>query len=251
MRPREMSLRLTFAVTVMMAFGGVAVHGQQSSLPQTGEQEFLASIQKGNAARVSELLKQNPSLIKATTKGGTTAVLVAVLTGHDEIAELLATGMELNIFEAAATARLDRVRALLDKNPELAKAYSPDGWTALHLSVEKVDLLKLLIDRGADINAVSKNRFAATLLQGAAKFNAIDSARLLIERGANVNLRGEGRAPLHEAAGNGEIEFARLLIDHGAEINAKDSNGKTPLTIALENKQTEMATFLRGRNGSQ
>jgi len=63
----------------------------------------------------------------------------------------------------------------------------------------------------------------------------IDLARLLIDRGANVNCRGEeGGTPLHEAAGNGNLDLAKLLIEHGANINAKDDHGKTPLTIALE-----------------
>jgi ankyrin repeat protein len=42
-----------------------------------------------------------------------------------------------------------------------------------------------------------------------------------------------------------------LLLDHGANLNARDDNGKTPLTIALEYKQTEMAKFLRDRDAIQ
>jgi ankyrin repeat protein len=217
------------------------------------EQEFLEAIKKGNSARVDELLKQDPALIKARTKEGTTAVLVAVYSRHQEIAELLiATGREPNIFEAAATGRVERVRDLLKTNPSLVKAYSPDGWTALHLNFGNLEIVKFLLDSGADINAISKNGFSATPLQGAAAFQKIDLARLLIARGANVNCRGqEGVTPLHEVAGNGELEFARLLLEHGANINAKEDHGKTPLTIALEYKQTEMAKFLRDRKATQ
>jgi len=42
-----------------------------------------------------------------------------------------------------------------------------------------------------------------------------------------------------------------LLLDHGANLNAKDDHGKTPLTIALEYKQTEMASFLREHKATQ
>ena len=226
---------------------------QQPSAAPSSEQEFLDAIKKGNSSRVGELLKQDPALIKARTKNGTTPVLLAVYARHPEIAEsLLATGIEPNIFEAAATGRVGRVRELLEKNPELVKAYSPDGWTALHLNFGNLEIVKLLLDSGADINAVSKNGFSATPLQGAAAFNKIDLARLLIARGANVNCRGEGGgSPLHEAAGSGQIEFAKLLLDHGANVNAKDDNGKTPLTIALEYKRTEMAKFLRDRQATQ
>jgi len=130
MKPQGMLLGLTYAVIGVMAFGlGGVVHSQTSGPPPTPEQEFLDSIKKGNATRVSELLKENPTLIGATTKNGTTAVLLAVYARHPEIAEmLLATGVEPNVFEAAATGRLERVRELLQKNPELVKLYSPDGW---------------------------------------------------------------------------------------------------------------------------
>jgi ankyrin repeat protein len=220
---------------------------QQSGTPSNLEQEFLDAIKKGNSARVAELLKQDSALIGARTKNGITPVLLAVYAHHPEIAEsLLATGIEPNIFEAAATGRVERVRELLKENPELIKAYSPDGWTPLHLNFGNLEIVKLTLDSGADIDAVSRNKFTATPLQGAAAMEKVDLARLLIARGANVNCRGEeGGSPLHEAAGSGQIEFARLLLDHGANINAKDDLGKTPLTIATEFKKTEMAKFLR------
>ena len=246
-------LYLTFAVSLL----AVSCYAPRMNAQQAGaanpEQEFLDAIKKGNSARVEVLLKQNPALIKASTKNGTTPVLLAVYAQHPEIAELLlATGNEPNIFEAAATGRVERVRELLKKNPELIRAYSPDGWTALHLNFGHLEIVRLLLDSGADINTVSKNEFKATPLQGAAAFKAIDLARLLIDRGAKVNCRGdEGGSPLHEAAGSGQIELARLLLDHGANINAKDDHGQTPLTIALEYKQTEMAKFLRDRKATE
>src|SRR5437870_12866745 len=103
-----------------------------------------------------------------------------------------------------------------------------------------------MLDTGADINAVAKNKFVATPLQRAAAAKRIDLARSLIARGAKLSPRGEGGdSPLHECAGNGAIEIARLLLDHGADINAKNDEGKTPLAIALEYKQPEMAKLLR------
>jgi ankyrin repeat protein len=67
-----------------------------------------------------------------------------------------------------------------------------------------------------------------------------------------VNRRGEaGGIPLHEVARNGKLEFAILPLEHSANLNAKDDRGKTPLTVALDYKQTEMARFLRDRNATQ
>ena len=231
---------------------GPRTYAQQNNAA-TANQEFIDSIKKGDLAKVRELLKRDPSLIKATAKNGASAIQVAVYVRQKPIADLLlATGVELNIFEAAATGQLERVRELLKKNPELIHAYSPDGWTALHLNFGNVEIARLLIDSGADINSVSKNKFTATPLQGSVVNKSIEVGRLLLARGANVNPRNDdGGNPLHEAAGDGQIEFAKLLLDHGANINAKDDNGKTPLTIALEYKQTEMAKLLRDKGAVQ
>jgi len=246
--------KLVFSV-LLVTVGHVSGHicAQQPNASATPEQEFFDAIRKGNSERVGELLKRQPTLVKASTKNGTTPVLLAVYADHPEIAEsLLATGIEPNIFEAAATGRIQRVRELLKKDPILAKAYSPDGWTALHLNWGHLDTVELLLDSGADINAVSKNKFVATPLQGAAVAKRIELARLLIARGAKLSPRGEGGdSPLHECAGNGAIEIARLLLDHGADINAKNDEGKTPLAIALEYKHSEVAKLLRERGAAQ
>ncbi len=55
--------------------------------------------------------------------------------------------------------------------------------------------------------------------------------------------------PLHEAAFSGQLDFAELLPTHGANIKAKDDNGKTPLTTALEFERDEVAAFLRKHGG--
>jgi ankyrin repeat protein len=226
--------------------------------PQPGEAgntgpEFFQAIREGNRARVEEFLRQDPALIRATTKNGTTPVLYAVYAKHPDIAEsLIARGIEPNIFEAAATGRIGRVRELLKKDPGLIRAFSPDGWTALHLNFNNLEMAKMLIDAGANLDVNSRNQLNATPLQGAAAGNWIDLAKLYLSNGANVNCRSEeGGTPLHEAAGNGFLDFARLLLDHKADVNARDDKGKTPLTVALEFKQSEVAAFLRAHGGLQ
>lgn len=215
--------------------------------------QFFDAIKNGDNAEVQRLLKQDPSLAKASDEKRRTAVLFAVYAKHRDIAELLiAFGVEPNIFEAAATGRIARVKELLKQNPDLIHAFSPDGWTALHLNFNNLEMAKLLIDSGADLNLNSKNNLSATPLQGAAAFNWLDLARLYLSRGVNVNCRSEGGgSPLHEAAANGFLEFARLLIDHGADVNQRDDNGKTPLGNALEHKKPEIERLLREHGAIQ
>src|SRR5437588_7557310 len=232
---------------VTAAGPGHEIYAQQPTASPTVEQEFFDVIKKGNSARVSELLKQQPSLIKATYKNGITMVMLAVYAHHPEIAEsFIATGIEPNIFESAATGRVERVRELIKKNPELAHAWSPDGWTVVHLNFNHPEVAKVLIDAGADLNLNSKNKLNATPLQGAAANNWLELARLYLAHGANPNSRNEeGTSPLAEAAANGFPDFAKLLINSGANVNQKDDKGKTPLAYAEEYKHPEIAKLLR------
>lgn len=249
------TLRLVLVACLFaLALTSPQVTAQEPSTTTSIEGQFFDAIKKGDSAKTTSLLKQQPSLARATYQKGITPVLLAVYTKHPDLAETLLTNssIEPNIFEAAATGHIDRVRTLLKKDPNLTRAWSPDGWTALHLNFNNLEIAKLLIDGGADLNANSRNKLDATPLQGAAANNWIDLAKLYLSRGANVNCRSEGGGtPLHEAAGNGFVEFARLLLENGANPNQRDDTGKTPLTISLETKQSKIADLLREHGGTE
>ena len=79
----------------------------------------------------------------------------------------------------------------------------------------------------------------------------IKVAELLIANGADLNSksRSVSMTSLHAAACDNQKEITALLIVKGADINAKDSNGKTPLNYAEEEKNTDLATLLRKHGG--
>jgi ankyrin repeat protein len=238
-------IRLGLCIACLAIVVGSTVYPQGTS--GDAVKNFFDAIKKDQIARVKELLEKDPSLAKASDEKARTATLFAVYAKHKDIAELLiGAGVQPNIFEAAATGRIQRVGELLKEQPNLVHAYSADGWTALHLNFGNLDVVNLLLDNGADINAVSKNNLVATPLQGSVVMKNLTLGKLLLDRGAKASPRGEeGTTPLHEAAGSGQIEFAKLLLERGADVNARDDAGKTPLTIALQYKQPEIAGLLR------
>lgn len=218
-------------------------------------QDFFNAVTQGDAARVKEMLKADATLASARDQNGLSAILKATYYGKKEVvAVLLAGGVELNIFEAAATGQTDRVRALIKEEASLANAYSPDGFMPLGLAVffGHRETVETLLANGAEVNAVSREGMKVAPLNSAAAARQIAIARILLAHGAKIDARAENDfTPLHEAAANGDIEFAALMLDHGANINAKTKVGKTALAYALERKQSKMAEFLLKRGAAQ
>ena len=176
-------------------------------------------------------------------------IMMALYHGkRDRVDELLASGIELNVYEAAATGQTERVRELIAADPSLINSHSVDGFTPLGFAVffahpETVDVL---LDAGADVNLASKESMKVAPLASASASGQYEIAKKLIAHGANVNCRASSDfTPLHESAASGRLEFAKLLLTHGADVNAKTTEGKTALDYAREHNREEMVELLR------
>jgi uncharacterized protein len=160
---------------------------------------------------------------------------------------LLEPGRE-SVFEAAAFGRVGRLRELLSEQPELVRSWSDDGFTPLHLAcfAGGAETARLLVERGADLEALARASFAQVRPLGTAAFaRDRESARVLLEAGADPNGRGEGGfTPLHSAAQNGDVEFVRMLLQFGADPGAAASDGRTPAALAREAGHEECAALL-------
>lgn len=148
---------------------------------------------------------------------------------RDRAESLLPPDNQVNVFEAAAFGRVERLAALLAGDPELANSYSPDGFTPLHLACYSggAAVARVLVEHGADLEALSRASFAKVRPLGTAAFSRDrESAAVLLEAGADPNGPGEGElTPLHAARQNGDNEFVRLLLEHGADPElVPDSN---------------------------
>ncbi|KAM6504068.1 Ankyrin repeat-containing domain protein, partial [Amanita muscaria] len=84
----------------------------------------------------------------------------------------------------------------------------------------------------------------------AASKSHIDVAKLLIERGADINARDKANQhPLHRAATTGSVGFIRLLLDSSTpsnklRLNTADRVGNTPLHLAMDSAHAEAAVAL-------
>ena len=116
---------------------------------------------------------------------------------------------------------------------------------------ESCNVIKALLDAGADVNARNKENgktalsiFAPTAYSNAETKKA--AFRMLISAGADVNAQDDnGNTPLMGVS----RDFVKILLDAGANVNIRNKDGLTALMIAEREGKAEMARLLRGARG--
>jgi uncharacterized protein len=215
-------------------------------------------LQAGDAENLRRLLEQDPAAADARDANGVSLLMHSIYRGHRDLAELIASKKKaLDIFEAAALGRLDRLKQCLNENrlgessanSSLANSYSKDGFTALHFACffGQPAAAGLLIENGAAVQAVAANPTQVMPLHSAASARNLEAARLLLEHGPAdmVNARQQGGwVPIHAAAQNGDRAMVELLLKHHADPKLVNNDGKTPAVVAREKGHEELAALL-------
>ncbi len=214
--------------------------------------DLIAAIKSNEVARARQIVEADRSLTNARDENGVSAIMNARYRGQTELVELLlASGVILDVFEAATLGNLARLREVLDRDARQVNVWSADGFTPLHLACffGQEQSARLLLERGADPAAVAQNPMRVQPLHSAAAGRQLGIMRMLLERGAPVNARQHlGWTALHEAANQGNREMVETLLRHGADPALGNDDGKTPADIAAERRHAEIAElFQRGR----
>lgn len=146
--------------------------------------------------------------------GDVTAIRFLLLKGE----RLAALGDNLDLNGAVFHGHTQLVQFLIESGADVNHPLPDTGETPLHAALCKSarpefdDILKLLLDAGADPNVATKPD---------------------VETGAFMrDVRTKGETPLHRAAAFGSEEAITLLRERGAIIDARDANGDTPLSWA-------------------
>ncbi|HKW24227.1 MAG TPA: ankyrin repeat domain-containing protein [Terriglobales bacterium] len=181
--------------------------------------ELFAAMRLGSESIVRQLVLRDALVAHSRDESGVSAILHCLYDWDLSMLEvLLASSPGLDIFEAAALGKTERVEALLNCMPELARSWSADGVTALHLACfyGQEEAAQRLLEAGADPSAHSANE--------------------------------QGSTPLHEAAGCGHTDIVLLLLAHGAEVDATNNLGWTALHLsASQGYQDVVESLLRSK----
>ena len=239
--------------------------------PDPNAVQIMQALREGNRIAFKKLALKttDPGNLRGT--GGITPLMQAVLYGDAEsVRMLLDNGAKANVRNDAGATPLmwainsvEKTRLLLDKGAEV-NARSEDGRTALLIAAGQFgtrDVVKLLLDRGADISVKSPGLFGdMTVLTEAARLGDEALLRMLIERGADLQAAGPGplayaqyaqcekcidvltagakpeivsMGAILAAPPNLDASKVGRWLDRGADVHAKDPGGNTLLMLAV------------------
>ena len=197
--------------------------------------------------------------VKAKTTGGT-LFMEAARGGHLEVVKyLVSKGADVNanakdcatpLMCAAEGGHLEVIKYLISKGADV-NAKTEGGDTPLLEAARggNLEVIKYLISKGADVNAETKN----SGLRLAASGGHLEVVKYLVSEGADVNAKKSwsGNTPLHEVSQNffwgrqnERIAVAKMLVENGGDVNIKNNSGETPLDLAKEDKNKELAIYL-------
>ena len=144
-----------------------------------------------------------------------------------------------SICAAASTGNISKVKGILERMPEAihsdGRLEGKTGYTALHFAAREghLNIVKLLIDHGADVNKQTTVG-GATALHRAAFTGKLSVVRTLIQAGANPCIKdADGQTALHKAMSQRQTSVAETLLQCCPELEIiRDAKGRLPQDLS-------------------
>ncbi len=230
----------------------IAAHADVNAANDRGVTALALAAENSSALMVEKLLKAGASPNAAQTSGQT-PLMTAARTGNVNIVRMLIGGAPDGTSVVAPELKLGPTSGAPGAGaPKVARAnvnavIAGTGQTALMWATaeRRRDVVRVLIDAGANVHAASKIGFTPLLF--AARNGDIETAKLLIAAGASVDEPGsDGTQALPLAIVSAQPDFALFLLSQGANPNSQVS-GVRPLHAAAGPVDMWMRDWLRAR----
>lgn len=159
------------------------------------------------------------------------------------------TSISIDFSYAFYERNLEKLKSLIENNTKINEIYCGDG-KLIHRAVKEgyFDIVKLLIEMGADVNE-GTDYYRETPLHLAAEKGFLEIIKLLLDNGAIINiLTTIHQTPLYVAATNGRLEVVEFLLKRGAGLNDLENDwccgNKRVLFCAAEAGFTDVVKML-------
>ncbi len=233
-----------------------------------GGSSILMDAAYGGNLEIVTYLHQAKLNINHNDPDGVTALFWATQQGHESVRTYLIKNGASTEFEEkdgwntltemVRSGRKDWIEKYLETKANVKEAVNykaTDDISSLHVACqsnksESVGIARLLIEKGADANAKTKD-FGSTPLHFAAANGNVNMVAFLLDRVENnnpqtgIDVEDNNKAtPLFYAVDNNHFPVVTYLVEKGCNINAKDESGKTPLIAAAINGNARIVNYL-------
>ena len=193
-------------------------------------------------------------MLTTAVRNGDLELVEQLITAGSDATVTNSRGQTL-LHQASEKGQANIVEYLLENNFIDVNVLDNNAATPL-IVVENAEVALLLIEAGAELDAIRDSDGATALIRAAQSGNK-DIGLVLIEAGAALDVQdkagsyGDGATALIWAAYSGQVDFVTWLIEAGADLNIKDYPGGTALYYAEFFNQPSTAMILRAAGASQ
>ncbi|XP_057589297.1 ankyrin repeat and KH domain-containing protein 1 isoform X12 [Hippopotamus amphibius kiboko] len=219
----------------------------------------LSLAASGGYVNIIKILLNAGAEINSRTgsKLGISPLMLAAMNGHVPAVKLLLDmGSDINaqietnrntaLTLACFQGRAEVVSLLLDRKANVEHR-AKTGLTPLMEAASGgyAEVGRVLLDKGADVNAPPVPSSRDTALTIAADKGHYKFCELLINRGAHIDVRNKkGNTPLWLASNGGHFDVVQLLVQASADVDAADNRKITPLMSAFRKGHVKVVQYL-------